>query len=100
HLRIEREILAEAMFPIEREAEKPEVEFPGFVFVEDAQNRRGSFKSYCRSAATLADRGRQLVPASAAEFRGYDFKRLGMRYFHSLPIECGPEGRCHDLSVE
>src|SRR5262245_55188020 len=39
NLHIEREVVAEPMFPIEREAEEVEIEFPGLLDREDPQDR-------------------------------------------------------------
>jgi len=41
HLHIEREVLPEAMFPIDAEAEERAVEFLGLRFVENAQDGSG-----------------------------------------------------------
>jgi hypothetical protein len=46
HLHIEREVLPEAVLPIDAEAEEPAVEFLGFRFVENPQHGRGGTESH------------------------------------------------------
>ena len=104
HLRIERKIGPESVFPIGHEAEEAEIEFFRLRLIEDAQD-------WCRfgeDRAGLAcrDLRRQDVPVAAIKLRGDQFqriavcdvdiplgKRLAQRLCHRLGIQMGTHGQ-------
>ena len=45
---VDREVLAEAMFPVDRESKEVDVELPRLCYVENSQNRRCSSEFHTR----------------------------------------------------
>ena len=85
HLRIEREVVAEAVLPIDREAEEVDVEFFGFSDVEDAQDgyRFDEPDAVVRGLGRFAaigsiDLGCEYVPVIEAELPGDDVEALAV----------------------
>nr|KIU67613.1 hypothetical protein TR92_14885 [Brucella anthropi] len=53
NLHIKRHSLGKSMLPIQIEAEKAEIKFTGFLYVENAKDRTGLLKLDCHSETPL-----------------------------------------------